>query len=86
MIQMATCKPGEGMTLRSVSHQGVQLSESQRRTLVLRQQVQATFMNDHLTAMVTEALVKSETAKPERIWFVDRTEKGTPFLGDAFGF
>lgn len=86
MIQPVESLPGEGMTLRTVSHQGAHLSASQRRTLALRQQVQASFMNTHLTAMVNDALAKSETAKPERIWFVDRTEKGTPFVGDAFGF
>jgi len=33
MIQSVESKPGEGMTLRKVSHQGMSLSASQRRRL-----------------------------------------------------
>lgn len=49
MIQINTSLPAQGMTLRTVSFQGTQLSESQRRNLALQQQVKAPFMNAVLT-------------------------------------
>lgn len=77
--------------MRTVSHQGMQLSSSERRSLELRRQVQATFMNTVLKSQVeqTEKQLdqrKEQGAKPERVWFVEVSEKGTPWLGDAFGF
>lgn len=77
--------------MRSVSLQGTQLSASERRSLELRQQVRASFINPVLQAQVDLTVAKldqrkEEGAKPERVWFNDRTEKGTPFLGDVFGY
>lgn len=91
MITAHESMPGQGMTFRTVSFQGTQLSDSQRRNIALRQQVQASFLNQHLTAMVDETFAKLEQRKaqgikPERVWFPDRTEKGTPFVGDSFGY
>jgi len=91
MISAVSDLPGQGMTFRTVSFQGTQLSDPQRRNLALRQQVQASFLNQHLTAMVDETFAKLEQRKaqgikPERVWFPHSTEKGTPFVGDSFGY
>lgn len=77
--------------MRTVSFKGTQLSASERRSLELRQQVRATFINPVLQAQVDQTLAqldqrKEQGAKPERLWFHDRSEKGTPYLGDVFGF
>ena len=77
--------------MSTVSFQGLQLSSSQRRSMAVRQHLQASFMNPNLTAMVDQTLAQVEQRKaqgiqPERVWFVDRTEKGTPWVGDVFGF
>lgn len=77
--------------MRTVSFQGTQLSASERRSIELRRQVQATFINPALQAQVDQTLAqldqrKAQGAKPERVWFNDKTEKGTPWLGDIFGY
>lgn len=77
--------------MRMVSFQGTQLSASERRSLEFRQQVRSSFINPVLQAQVDLTLAnldqrKEEGAKPVRVWFPDRTEKGTPFVGDVFGF
>lgn len=77
--------------MRTVSLQGTQLSASERRSIELRRQVQASFINPVLQAQVDQINTqldqrKEQGAKPERVWFVEVSEKGTPWLGDVFGF
>jgi len=90
MIQMTESKPGEGMTLRTVSFQGTQLTSGQRRRLQEQQQARA-FVNPILQQQVNETLAalearQSEGIKPERQWFLERQERGTPCVADLFGF
>ncbi|WP_312247226.1 hypothetical protein [Stutzerimonas nitrititolerans] len=90
MIQIVDSKPGEGMTLRTVSFQGVQLSSGQRRRLEEQQRTRA-FMNSTLQQQVNETLAtldgrQSQGIKPERQWFLERQERGTPCVADMFGF
>ena len=77
--------------MRTVSFQGIQLSASERRSLELRRQVQASFLNPALQAQVDKTFEqldkrKEQGAKPEKIWVLDYSTKGTPFLGDVFGY
>ncbi|KPY75107.1 hypothetical protein ALO45_200256 [Pseudomonas syringae pv. syringae] len=49
------------------------------------------FMNPVLTQQVAETLAvievrKEQGAKPERIWFLDRQEKGTPSMAEWMGY
>ncbi len=82
MIQIVDSKPGEGMTLRTVSFQGTQLTAGQRARLEVEQRTRA-FMNSTLHQQVTETLAaldsgKHQAHRPERQWFLDRQERGTP--------
>ncbi|MGX5219387.1 hypothetical protein ACVTMO_12205 [Pseudomonas segetis] len=77
--------------MRTVSFQGTQLSASERRSLELRRQVQASFLNPALQVQVDQTFEyldkrKEQGAKPEKIWVLDYSTKGTPFLGDVFGY
>ncbi|WP_339083283.1 hypothetical protein [Pseudomonas sp. TMP9] len=77
--------------MRTVSFQGTQVSESQRRNLQLRAQVQTSFMAPHLLASVqqTEQLLSERKAagvKPEKLWFVVRDEKGTSCVAEWMGY
>ncbi|WP_347506575.1 hypothetical protein [Pseudomonas anguilliseptica] len=77
--------------MRTVSFQGTQLSESQRRNLALQQQVKAPFMNAVLTEQFEKTMAvleqrKAQGVKPEKFWFVDRDEKGTTCIADWMGF
>jgi len=77
--------------MRTVSFQGIQLSAGQRRQQQFQQQVRANFLSSSLQQIVDDSLAeiakrKCDGVKPERIWFVDRIEKGTPWLGDVFGY
>jgi len=90
MIQMTESKPGEGMTLRTVSFQGTQLTSGQRRRLQEQQQARP-FVNPVLQQQVNETLAaldarQSQGIKPERQWFLERQERGTPCVADLFGF
>ncbi|MCQ2990925.1 hypothetical protein NLO72_17045 [Pseudomonas tremae] len=76
--------------MRTVSMQGLQLSPGQRRMLEQQRQVKQ-FMNPVLTQQVAETLAvievrKEQGTKPERIWFVDRQEKGTPSMAEWMGY
>lgn len=76
---------------RTVSFQGTQLSANQRRQLAFQQQAKAAFLNPSLQQMLDDSLADQERRKdlgikPERVWFVERNEKGTPWLGDVFGY
>lgn len=77
--------------MRTVSFQGTSLSASERRSIELRRQVQASFINPVLQAQVDQTFElldqrKEQGAKPEKIWFHDYQTKGTPFLGDVFRY
>lgn len=76
--------------MRTVSLQGVRLTESDRRRLALQQQARS-FMNPVLQQQVAEALAQVDRLQsqphddPYR-YRLDYQAKGTPFLGDVFGF
>jgi hypothetical protein len=77
--------------MRTVSFQGIQLSESQHRNAQLRAQVKASFMSPVLLESVqkTESQLaerKAQGVKPEKFWFVDRDEKGTTCIADWMGY
>ncbi len=77
--------------MRTVSFQGDGLSASQYRTLQLRQQVRAAVNQSVLQQQVAATLQaldqhKEQGGKPERVWTTVTNEKGTPFLGDVFGW
>lgn len=76
--------------MRTVSFQGAQLSANERRRLHQQQQVKA-FINPVIQQHVSIALERLDTLRldpqddPYR-YRLDYQAKGTPFLGDAFGF
>ncbi len=77
--------------MRTVSFQGDGLSASQYRSIQLRQQVRAAVNQSVLQQQVEATLQalekhKEQGGKPERVWTTVTTEKGTPFLGDVFGW
>lgn len=78
--------------MRTVSFQGSQLTSGDRRRLAERQQVAAsTFLNPVLQNQLQDAIDrleerKEQGVKPEKIWFVELNESGTPFLGQPFGY
>jgi hypothetical protein len=72
--------------VRTVSFQGPQLSESQRRMLELQRRP---FLNPNLSAQVNAALDETEArkaagVKPARLWTLEKYERGTPYVGDIF--
>ncbi|WP_080395073.1 hypothetical protein [Pseudomonas syringae] len=76
--------------MKTVSLQGIQLSSGQRRILEQQRHVRE-FMNPVLTQQVSETLAvievrKEQGTKPERIWFLDRQEKGTPSIAEWMGY
>lgn len=76
--------------MKTVSLQGIQLSPGQRRMLDQQRHVRE-FMNPVLTQQVSETLAviedrKDQGVKPEKIWFVDRQEKGTPSIAEWMGY
>ncbi|MFA0968790.1 hypothetical protein [Pseudomonas amygdali] len=76
--------------MRTVSMQGLQLSPGQRRMLEQQRHVRD-FMNPVLTQQVAETLAvievrKEQGTKPERIWFLDRQEKGIPSMAEWMGY
>ncbi|RMS87448.1 hypothetical protein [Pseudomonas savastanoi] len=76
--------------MKTVSFQGVQLTAGQKLRLKQQQHVRS-FMNPFLTQQVAETLAvievrKEQGTKPERIWFVDRQEKGTPSIAEWMGY
>lgn len=91
MIKAIEQKPGEGMTLRTVSFQGTQLSASERRRLALQQQVKP-FLNPHLSEQVNATLAAVEKLReegnhgenPNKFRFHSET-KSSPYVGDLFG-
>lgn len=79
--------------MRVVGRQGTSLTESDRRRLQQRQQVKTAFMPPHLQQMLDDAardVAKLEeqgtTWENPNKFRHDRTEKGTPFVGDVAGY
>ncbi|HHF0406181.1 TPA: hypothetical protein ACPHXB_006221 [Pseudomonas aeruginosa] len=77
--------------MRTVSFQGATLSASERRSLELRQRAMAAVSQTVLQQQVAATLQALERHKeqggtPERVWTTVTNEKGTPFLGDVFGW
>ncbi len=68
-----------GALMRTVSFQGATLSASERRSLELRRRAMAA------TLQALEQH-KEQGGKPEKVWSTISNEKGTPFLGDVFGW
>ncbi|HCW0881404.1 hypothetical protein L4265_15240 [Pseudomonas aeruginosa] len=73
------------------SLQGVSLSSSERRSLQLRRQARAAVDRSVLQQTVAQALQalekhKEEGGKASNPWTTVINEKGTPWVGDAFGW
>lgn len=80
------------MTL-TASFQGTRLTSSERARIALQQQVRRSFLSDHLSAQVEQALSNVQRLKEQggqlenpNKYHLEYTAKGTPFLGDVFGF
>lgn len=92
MIQAVEQLPGQVMTLRTVSFQGTSLTESQRRQLAQRQAIRP-FMNSHLAQQVGATLAAVDRMREEgkqgenpNKFRLEYESKGTPWLGDVFGY
>lgn len=77
--------------MKTISFQGVQLSQGQRRQLAFQQQAQQAFMNPVLSEQVAQTLKALEVRKeqgiqPERLWFPDREETGTCSIAEWMGY
>ncbi|MFG8862333.1 hypothetical protein ACEPU5_25195 [Pseudomonas aeruginosa] len=77
--------------MRTISFQGDGLSASQYRSIQLRQRAMAAVNQSVLQQQVVATLQaleqhKEQGGKPERVWTTVTNEKGTPFLGDVFGW
>ena len=78
--------------MKTVSFQGTQLSASERRRLAMQQQAKP-FLNTHLAQQVEQTLEAVEKLREEGTqgenpnrFRHDTTSRGTPFLGDVFGY
>ncbi|GAA0427435.1 hypothetical protein HBO00_24625 [Pseudomonas sp. WS 5407] len=76
--------------MRTVSFQGVQLTAGQKLRAQQQQHVRA-FMSPVLAQQVADTLAvielrKEQGAKPEKLWFPDRQEHGTPSIAEWMGF
>ncbi|WP_174516425.1 hypothetical protein [Pseudomonas aeruginosa] len=77
--------------MRTVSFQGATLSASERRSLELRQRAIAAVSQTVLQQQVAVTLQaleqhKEQGGKPEKVWSTISNEKGTPWVGDVFGW
>ncbi|HBN9841065.1 TPA: hypothetical protein L3922_005674 [Pseudomonas aeruginosa] len=77
--------------MRTVSFQGATLSASERRSLELRRRAMAAVSQTVLQQQVAVTLQaleqhKEQGGKLERVWTTVTTEKGTPWVGDVFGW
>lgn len=72
----------------TVSFQGTALSRSERERLALERQVRAWIPAPSPSDLIPPALLlpRSEPLVPVREWSVLSVDRGTPFLGDCFGF
>jgi len=91
MIRPVEGLPGEGMTLRTLSFHGHDISAGQRRQLAFQNQTRAAFLNPILAASVEQTIAavearKEQGVKPERVWFVDRQEQGTACVAEWMGY
>lgn len=80
-----------GALMRTVSFQGATLTASERRSLELRQRAMAAVSQSVLQQQVAATLQaleqhKEQGGKPERVWTTVTNEKGTPWVGDVFGW
>ncbi len=80
-----------GTLMRTVSFQGATLSASERRSLELRQRAMAAVSQSVLQQQVAATLQalerhKGQGGKPEKVWSTISNEKGTPWVGDVFGW
>ena len=78
--------------MKTVSFQGTQLSASERRRLAMQQQAKP-FLNTHLAQQVEQTLEAVEKLREEGTQGENpnkfrhaTTSRGTPFLGDVFGY
>ena len=76
--------------MKTVSFQGVQLSAGQKLRLQQQQHMRS-FMHPVLAEQVAVTLAvievrKEQGAKPERLWFLDRQETGTPSVAEWMGY
>ncbi|HCW0842393.1 hypothetical protein [Pseudomonas aeruginosa] len=77
--------------MRTVSFQGATLSASERRSLELRQRAMAAVSQTVLQQQVAATFQaldqhKEQGGKPEKVWSTISNEKGTPWVGDVFGW
>lgn len=80
--------------MRTVSFQGTQLSSAQRAKLQQQVALRTSMFTGglgELVASVDAAMAEHKRTaaaphKPERQWFLESNEHGTPWLGDVFGF
>ncbi|MCY1278773.1 hypothetical protein D9M68_226380 [compost metagenome] len=79
--------------MKTVSFQGTQLSAGQRRQLAFQQQAQQAFLNSVLQQQMVEAEARLRAYQdaggrgenPNK-FKLEHQSKGTPWLGDVFGF
>lgn len=72
----------------TVSFQGTRLTPSERRRLEQQRCARAAFPAPSIAELVPLELVSSTRSVPDvvRPWSVDFVARGTPFVGDCFGF
>lgn len=68
--------------MKTVSFQGTQLTDSQRRRLRLQQHLRPTARPELLAPIVADTTDDT----PRRQWSVVMHERGTPYVGDIFKF
>lgn len=79
--------------MRTVSFQGTQLTAGQRRQMEQRQQAKPAFLAPHLHQMLDDSAREIarmneqgiQGENPNKFRFAYET-KGTPWLGDVFGY
>lgn len=74
-----------------VSLQGTSLNRSQRERLQQQQAVKSSFLNPVLAQSLADTIKeldvrKEKGIKPERVWFLDRQETGTPCVAEWMGY
>lgn len=79
--------------MRTVSFQGAQLTPGQRRQIALQQQHKTAFLNPILVQQMEQTLAEVDRMRAAGIkgenpnqFKHESTTKGTPWVGDAFGY
>lgn len=79
--------------MKTVSFQGAQLSAGQRRQLAFQQQTKTAFLNPFLADQIEQTIAAVDRMKEQGIkgenpnkFTLESTTKGTPWVGDAFGY